>query len=982
MMLNTHPIRDFLWESYVIQADQEFLQSVQDLSHEEKRDRFIDHALTNQMLVRLKRDPGFAQYAFERVEESSAIQDRIRQKILLLFGETSSIPYSDPDVPGPKGLAEIVSAAAEKGLDPFEEAIRFSQDPFMISDYNRDRSQREGESKLRYLQTRLEAAEGRIDNDLEIIAIRQQMSDQASGLYYGPMMGVDDPLFPAAGFTDDILHAINRFSVQNLKFKGRYFASGDSALPDMSLMEWTIPILPFLTILEKAIFGKSVVDSGTDINVVRELWKFEADSSTIAAYEWFSHLSREEKIEILNGDYPFSIGEKYLSEIDRYVPENQSYYYLFRISQLYYAGFYEHAAKIGEHAFSHEKDRKAKYYIASSTATSYREYEDYQSALRWYETARKLTKKLEQGTREYKEFVERKNCAEMQHYLNGSERFRKDIAGIVKDTCHLPSEILSSIEYNLAEASRRTGEHDQEYEHLTEYVNLANPKDPHFSIALERLDLFTRTMDDPDFQTIRETESRKRVEIYQRRYRNAVLSFQYMDAMHWIECLLDIRPTPTTYSEKSSLLRHFGKNTEAIDLLRRAAELSDEGSYTKSFCWISFALLKARDTREIDEEVSEGIRSALCSAGTGNMAGPENGYIGILKPVIFDTTGWDDPALSTRFLKAFSREFSALGLPGNPALFIGQAYLLNSMSAEARAWFQRAAEGAESGSERAAIFNLIAESYFAEGDHESACKWFARATAEAPQSLDAHAGLARCHTCMMEYDRALASIKKACEIDPENDRLRQMEEEITRMSANVISLSRIDSEEVRSVFRTGDWLLYSVFTGPERASYDLGPVVIQYGKGVEKMLYETILLPIREQIRQDSRFCTTPGIGIRSAFWKGSDEKKIPALPFTLKTVLGTPEKSLALGQWDKLVSDIRKTHKNPLSLKFLNMMEEKGFSEEVINRIGSLCRDLSLERNGAAHLSFYSRDEVMEKRREMVTIINKIIGILSDLSE
>jgi len=101
-------------------------------------------------------------------------------------------------------------------------------------------------------------------------------------------------------------------------------------------------------------------------------------------------------------------------------------------------------------------------------------------------------------------------------------------------------------------------------------------------------------------------------------------------------------------------------------------------------------------------------------------------------------------------------------------------------------------------------------------------------------------------------------------------------------------------------------------------------------------------------------------------------------MPRTLKAVLGNPEKSLSLGQWANLVSDIRKTIRNPLTRAFRDLLGERGFSEEVIGHIGALCRALSLERNGAAHISFYSRDEVMEKRGEMVGMINEIIGILS----
>lgn len=975
MTINISPVRDFLWESYAVRADREFLCSVQDLSHEEKRDRFIDHALDNLMLVRLKRDPGFAQYVLERVRESPAVLERVRQTILLIFGETAKIAYYDPDLPGHKGLFEVMERAVEKGENPLEEVMQFSQDPSLVSSYTSDRIRRERESKLRYLQARLEAAEGEVENDLEILAIRRQMSDQGSGLYYGPGMGVDDTLFPAAGSTADIFHAANRFVVQNLRFRGRFSASGDPQFPDLSLMECVGLNLPFQATLERALFGRSVADPHADVEAARKLWKFEADSATIAAYEWFLSLSREEKVRVLNGNYPFSIGEQFLSDLAQCSPE--AHLHLVQMTRLFYAGFYEHAAKVGEYLFSRENKGKEKYVLADGIATAYREYEDYRSALKWYEIALKLTKKLEPGTRLYKEFVERKNCAEMRHHVSGSDGFRREIARIAADAGRFPAEFRSSIEYNLAEACRRTGEHALEYEHLNEYVELVSPEDPHLPVALARLEIFALTLDEPDFRTVRGIDLEERKEKYKRRLKTAALSYQYADALRWIDRTLEIYPIPLLYSEKSTICRHFGRSAEAIDLLQKAAELSTDDSHTKAFSWISLALLKAHTSGDVDGEVSGAIRLALRSAGIRGRKLPGYDYIEVIKPIIYETVGWGDPDLLARFWDAFAGAFSALGLPGDPARFIGEAYLRNSLCEEARVWLKRAAGRAGAGPERAAVLSLVAESYRDDGDHREACGWYARAAEEDPRSVEAYAGMAQCHAALMEYDRARADLKRARALDPGNADYQRMEEEVAGLAAHVIALPRINSEEVRSVFRTGDWLLYSVFTGPERASYDIGPVVVQYGKGVEKLLYEEVLCPVREQIRQDERFCPAPGSGIEGRFWNGSKEEKIPPLSFTLKAVLGNPEKSLSLGQWANLVSDIKKTDRNPVTRSFRDLMEERGYSEGVIGRIGDLCRALSLERNGAAHISFYTRDEVMEKRGEMVKIINEIISLV-----
>lgn len=94
--------------------------------------------------------------------------------------------------------------------------------------------------------------------------------------------------------------------------------------------------------------------------------------------------------------------------------------------------------------------------------------------------------------------------------------------------------------------------------------------------------------------------------------------------------------------------------------------------------------------------------------------------------------------------------------------------------------------------------------------------------------------------------------------------------------------------------------------------------------------------------------------------------------------MLGNDEKSLALGQWGHLGSDIQRGRANPVTREFSALLQEQGISMKILADLGKLCWDLSLERNGAAHISFYSRDEVMEKRGEMVKVINDIIDRVS----
>jgi len=58
-----------------------------------------------------------------------------------------------------------------------------------------------------------------------------------------------------------------------------------------------------------------------------------------------------------------------------------------------------------------------------------------------------------------------------------------------------------------------------------------------------------------------------------------------------------------------------------------------------------------------------------------HIRGEEGVYAAILEPIVYETATWHNPTLSTQFLQTFIGEFISMGLPGNPALLIGDAFL-------------------------------------------------------------------------------------------------------------------------------------------------------------------------------------------------------------------------------------------------------------------------------------------------------------------
>jgi len=973
VILNTASIRDFLWESYSIFSDTEFERSVQDLPKDLKIKYFIKHSLDNLLLMRVKRDPGFSLYVKNRVSQDPGLQERIRKIVLYLFGETSQIDYTDTNPLGPKGLIEIVLNAVSNDQDPFEETFQFAQNTGLMENYHADRSERERKSKMQYLQARMEAAENKIDNDLEILAIRRQILDQDTGKYFGSVMSVEDPLFPAAGFTDEIRHGVNAFVFKNIKFKGNFLGTNNLTFSDVSLCEYIFWTLPFQMDLEKVIFGKCSYDLDPDGKPPLDLWKFEADLATVASHEFFSSLECEEKLRLLNGNFPFLITKEIIDELAEFEISLHKIL-LFKANQLFYASFFEHAARVAEYAFSIEKNGKEKYFDASFIATCYREYEDYKLALKWYEVAEKLTKKLDPHLRTYKGLVERKNCAEMRFYLSGSAAFKKEIYQIIIDSKRLPAPLRNSIEYNIAEACRRTRHFNLEQEHLIESIQLSDANQPKMKEKLARNAEFNNKIDDPSYLTFYKLESNRQEEIYKRRVKNAVFSFQYEDAGRWLDKWILVNPGSGLAQERAALFKHFGQINDAIKYYQKSAD-SANNSKSEMFSLISIALLKTILEKNVSPQVIENIQEAVKKSSVINK---NSDCIEIFQLIVYEVVTWADTQLADQFLMTVADKFQEIQPTTKPFIQIGNAFRRNDLTEDARKWYQKEFDNPNRDISQTFLQNLISVTYFQEGNYRNAIECLKQAIESDPESKDLLTCLAMCHTALMEYDLALIQIKKVKEMDPSDALASRMEKQILIFSTNVISLPRINSEEIRGIFRTGDWLLYSIFKGRDEGEFDIGPVIVQYGKGVEKILYESILLPIRDNIRSDPIFMETDKENIRKSFWVGDKQKKIPSMPGTLKTILGRTKRSIGLGQWKKMISEIRSAKANPLASEFLGLLMETGISKEEFSRIGELCYSLSVERNGAAHSTFYEYNEVMDKRKEIVGIVNEIISIIS----
>ncbi|WP_167815568.1 hypothetical protein [Methanocorpusculum sp. GPch4] len=965
MEYNVSPIRDFLWESYLIRYNTDFLESIQNVSREKKEEFFIGHALDNSFLFRVKRDPGFSLHVRDKVRENANIQERVRHVVLSLFGELAKLSYIPKESLKPKGTFGLIMQKIESGENPFESILDRDKTSKELAEYYNNGLEKEKRVKLDYLNFRLQQAKEQPNNEYEITAIGQSILDFSTELYYGHVLSNENLLDPAAGYTENVLIHIAGFLNRNLKYSDKYNQRHFSEKrPDFIFHELIFNHHPFQLELERVIFGKSVFDhikeNSKDLSY---LWKFEADLSTIADFEWFIQFDNDEKLAILNREYPFILRQDMLEEILNLDPSMSSL--TIYLNRMVAASFYEPAITLGEFIFRH-KDKKgdSRYYLASGIATCYREIERYSKALEWYNVAHGLTKRLDKPNNIYKELVEWKNCAEMEYYSKGSGYFNKEIKKIHLESHKYPKIISSGVVFNLASACRRTGNFELELEYLTEFIKDAT--DPqqyqHIEEALDRLKILNYYLDENDYTSLRDMDICRDMVEYNSKIQQAINTFQFKEAISWFDKILKIDPNEKVFQIKADFLSEYGSLEEACDLYSKTFD-NAKMMECKQICIIGRAIISTELKGEVNDNIKADIAAFIHDFSKYSTKDDLQEW---MNAIVKKTARWDNNKLRREFFSVLSENYRQQNLSGCPEMMIGDAAFSLGLCSEARGWYQDACVISKEMLE--IPYTKIGDICIIENDLDEAEKWFNLALAQNSKSPIALSGLTNYYVLKTDYVNALTYIKKAITNDPESKIYKKMEENISSLLSSSISFDLIQSDAVKQILHTGDWLFFSAFNGSNSQEYDFGPIIVQYGKGVERYLYESVLAPIKTKIRDDERYCKNRWVL----------KKYFDTLPTTLKLILGIEDKTLALGQWIYLDNDMSSVKDNEVVKHFIMYIENMGMNSDNRKKIGELCKNLSYERNGAAHITFYTHEEIANKRNPIIKIINEIIGLVS----
>ena len=238
----------------------------------------------------------------------------------------------------------------------------------------------------------------------------------------------------------------------------------------------------------------------------------------------------------------------------------------------------------------------------------------------------------------------------------------------------------------------------------------------------------------------------------------------------------------------------------------------------------------------------------------------------------------------------------------------------------------------------------------------------------------------------LEFDKAVEwmdyAIKYIKEIKPDKvEAYKSLRDVYYTLSINSINYNKIDDPVVRTIFMTGEMFLIQALEKGSRKDVDYGIAFVEYGKGIETALYNTIILSLRRHIFSQ---CKTRS-PIDNKYFKGTDELEnegiVDVSPQRLSNALSVEEgKTISLGNWKIFINEevfSSKLFKNPYladSYEFLRQYMPEDKWNTITENSAVIANNV---RNGATHYGIKSFDYILDKRACTIRMINEIINIL-----
>jgi hypothetical protein len=358
MDLDQNIIEEHLWETFQIDFHKKIREEINKTPDDEKNKINRRLILNNFFLIRRSRDPGFFLHVMENIGKDTDLQKLVKKYISSLFPNPINHEFFSKNVEKRKSHETLVY----KDNNPIEQ----------------------NNKSINYFLRRFQDADERGD-DNEALVIKQLVNDYKTGRYFGHQLFNTPSIYKDVTTAHKWMYSIKNYCIENIKFFeiyqiGELYESAGKAPPfESQLFNLISSKETFVTSLLNILndLGDSPNLSFTDF--IFEHHTFIKHSIFIAMVLWFERKTENEKIEILNKQYPFSIKNDMLEPYSKF--GNDGYTILNNIAaELLTDTYLKEAEKIFDYIIEKCDDESIRYLCLDNKATLFREAKEYNNS--------------------------------------------------------------------------------------------------------------------------------------------------------------------------------------------------------------------------------------------------------------------------------------------------------------------------------------------------------------------------------------------------------------------------------------------------------------------------------------------------------------------------------------------------------------------------------------------------------------------------
>lgn len=988
MHITKEAMNFFLYETHLLQKTISFADIIGEREIDEKTKINLDNNLNELFLFRMLRDPGFQQFILESISQDREIIYETLKYMTKLF---SDFTYNIANFYSP---IEKIDEKDNKYLDKIiSDQVDYYKVDFttFITDIDRSNSTH----FYQYLQK--QASEEQ--NDIALTAIQTIINFLENYNAFGKMPFIENKEHFQKSFNKKRDQQSQFYIHRNLKFSD-YYINPERKDYDMPLLrcvsfqketrdaiaknfEISIPDHPWI---EKSAFLS--LNSDKQREFIRYI-RFTNDAFFISAEFWFSNKTEQEKLTILNKEYPFEINETNLSSI--YVEEIDAY-----ANVLCDRRYYDYALKLFNHCLNRAQSDIDRFSFLDDTAYCYKNLEDYHNAKLRYEAAYKiiynyiddnnwishLTFDIRKSrySAQYLILLDKKYIAEMDYHLGNKIEANERMSEILNDIEMLNNEEKIILLNEISIAYHNTFHPQEEYEILYKILDEVHIDAELWDNVNHRLTTLDKFVDLP-----RESSSEKFKNLVQLekmvnlipKIEFTLNSFQFTRALKIIENIYNLNSKATPWEKEPILVlakAYFEVQNYSIarDYFEQYHSESNQ-TYQSVIQYAGYPGI----CMILENKEKDGINSLLNEIASFSelFKKRELGQaIGTLLNHVTKELFLSEKEDVAKIIDALTPGIEK-HLPIEESTF----YIVSAYTSIC--WYEKAIETVNRLiSEKDIDVNFHALLIFRKGDlYFDACNfdaalscyqeadksdYYSSPTSERAKLMQ---NMAMAYIENMNLIEARKCLDAVSKITPENIEIQKQKDEIGEFLDEHLSLESIKCHPARLTLKTAEREALDLYRSiAEEEEFDFSPPLGYYGKGLDILLNEEVWSDIRENVFE--KFTAEDCWGICPEYYTD--------LPFFLKDPLNRNpnyRKSISLGAWIKI--DVDKNNGHPVIDFIIKSIKEKFGNKYKI--VKDACDFLAPYRNDVFHKSVKGKREVLELRGKAIQHINAVIELI-----